>query len=120
MSGLTEKRFRCVDGKKISGDKYTEDFKSAPVFGRVRLGKLYLYYRDLLKNYCVPYKYIDRIYTKIVVCPENEFANNEEYYRLILVHGETEFANLIFEKQSIIKALYTELEKINPNIIFGV
>lgn len=119
MSGLIKTCFRGVDRKKIFDSDYSADYKSAKAFERVRFGRICLYYRDLLKKYFVPYDYIDRVYTKVVVCPENEFANSEEYYRIILVHGDTEFASLIIQKKSTVESIYEELKLRNSNIIIG-
>lgn len=113
-------RFRMPNGEKISDEEHISDYNSAPATRRVRLGKDCLYYRDLGKKYCVPYDYIERAFTRVSECPENEFANSEEYYRLILVHGGREFANLIFEKLEDVKGLEQRLKEKNADIEIGV
>ena len=55
MFGLGKLKFRGVDKKKISDEEHAQDYQSAEAIGRVRLGKLCLYYRDLGKKYYVPY-----------------------------------------------------------------
>lgn len=112
-------RFRLPEGGFVSDPEHIEEYNSSPATGRVRLGKSNLYYRDLGKKYCVPYEYIERAFTRISECPENEFANSEEYYRLILVHGTKEFANLIFENIEDVKSLEQKLKEINPAIEIG-
>ena len=119
MSGLIKARFRNTDGSIISDRAHIDDYNSSPSLERVRFGKLCMYYRDLLKKYAVPYGYIDRVYTKTVVCPENEFANNEEYYRLVLIHQGKEFAELVLQKKKTVESIYAELERNNSNIVFG-
>ena len=55
MFGLGRLKFRCVDKSKISDDEHIADYNAAEPIGRVRYGKLGMYYRDLGKKYFVPY-----------------------------------------------------------------
>ena len=98
-------KFKGVDKKRISDEAHVEDYKSALEIGRVRLGKLCMYYRDLGVKYYVPYDYIERCFCRISECQPDD-SPAYYYYRLILVHGEKEFANLIFnEKEDVEKML---------------
>ena len=98
MFGFGKLRFRGVDKKIISDQEHIDDYNAAEAIGRVRLGKLCLYYRDLGRKYYVPYDYIQRSFTRISeVQPDDSPAYF--YYRLILVHDNAEFANLIFNKE---------------------
>ena len=54
MFGFGKLRFRGVDKKYIDDQAHIDDYNSAETVGRVRLGKLCLYYRDLGKKYYVP------------------------------------------------------------------
>lgn len=111
-------KFKGVDKKRISDDAHIEDYKAAQEIGRVRLGKLCMYYRDLGVKYCVPYDYIERAFTRISEChPDDSPAYY--YYRLILVHGEKEFANLIFNEEEDVDKIHERLKEINPNIQLG-
>ena len=112
-------RFKDTDRKIIKDQEHTDDYNSAVQYGRVRLGKLCLYYRDLGVKYYVPYEYIQKAFTRISECPEDEFSNNHVYYRLILVHAGKEFANLIFSDEAQIDKIYEELRIINPEISIG-
>lgn len=112
-------RFKGPEKNVISDREHSDDFNAAEQFGRVRLGKLCLYYRDLGRKYYVPYDYIHKAFTRISQCPEDEFSNNHEYYRLILVHNEKEFANLIFNEEKPIELIYERLAEINPLISIG-
>ena len=58
-------KFKGVDKKRISDEAHVEDYKAAPEIGRVRLGKLCMYYRDLGVKYYVPYDYIERCFGRI-------------------------------------------------------
>lgn len=114
-----KQKFRLPGGGVVSDAEHIADYDSAPATGRVRLGKNCLYYRDLGKKYCVPYDYIERAYTRVSQCPENEFANKEEYYRLILIHDGREFANLIFENMEDVKSIENALKARDENIETG-
>ena len=111
-------RFRGVDKSKISDSEHSDDYKSAEEIGRVRLGKLGFYYKDLGRRYHVPYEYIERAFTRIsMVQPDDSPAYF--YYRLILVHGGKEFANLIFNEEPEVDRIHARLAEINPSIQFG-
>lgn len=118
MFGLGRPKFKGVDKKKISDEDHVRDYASAEAIGRVRLGKLCLYYRDLGVKYYVPYEYIDRAFTRISECQPDD-SPAYFYYRLILVHGEKEFANLIFNKEEEVDAIHARLAQIRPEIRFG-
>ena len=106
-----------AEGSKVL-TKNIADYEAAEALGRIRLGKLCLYYKDLGKKYYVPYEYIERIYTKEeIVQPDDSPAYF--YYRIILIHGKKEFANLIFEKRELVEKIYDELKVIAPHIQFG-
>lgn len=118
MFGFGKLRFRGVDKKVTDDQAHVDDYNSAEEIGRVRLGKLCLYYRDLGRKYYVPYEYIDRRFTRVsVVEPDDSPAYF--YYRLILVHGEKEFANLIFEKEEDVNRIHDRLQEIRPEIEKG-
>ena len=112
-------RFKGTDKLFIKDQEHTDDFNAAEQYGRVRLGKLCFYYRDLGVKYYVAYDYIHRALTRISECPEDEFSNNQEYYRLILMHDGKEFANLIFSNEEPINKIYERLKEIAPDIAIG-
>lgn len=118
MFGFGKLRFRGLDKVWISDEAHVEDYKSAEEIGRVRLGKLCLYYRDLGKKYYVPYEYIDRSFTRISECQPDD-SPAYFYYRLILVHGDKEFANLIFNEEEDVDKLHARLKEIRPEIEYG-
>ncbi len=111
-------RFRDVNKRIVEDAAFIDDWTAAEEIGRVRLGKLCLFYRDLGRKYCVPYEYIDRRFTRVsTVQPDDSPAYF--YYRLILMHGEKEFANLIFEKEEEVDRIHARLAEIRPEIAFG-
>lgn len=66
----------------------------------------------------MPYEYIDRRFTRISECQPDD-SPAYYYYRLILVHGEKEFANLIFNEQKDVDLIHARLAEIRPEIKFG-
>lgn len=118
MFGFGRLKFKGVDKKRIGDQEHIDDYNVAQEIGRVRLGKLCLYYRDLGVKYYVPYEYIDRAFTRISECQPDD-SPAYFYYRLILVHGEKEFANLIFNEEADVDRIHARLKEIRPEIKFG-
>ena len=118
MFGLGRLRFRGVDKKTVSDDVHIDDYNATEPIGRVRLGKLCLYYRDLGRKYCVPYDYIDRSFVRISECQPDD-SPAYYYYRLILVHDGKEFANLIFNEEKDADRILELLPQIRPEIQIG-
>ena len=118
MFGFGKLRFKGVDKKHISDAEHIADYEAAQAIGRVRLGKLCLYYKDLGKKYYVPYDYIDRAFCRISECQPDD-SPAYYYYRLILVHGEKEFANLLFNEEADVDKLLELIKQINPATAIG-
>lgn len=118
MLGFGKLKFKGVDRKFIKDEAHIADYNESLTIGRVSLGKLCMYYRDLGVKYYVPYDYIHRAFTRISeVAPDDSPAYY--YYRLILVHDEKEFANLIFDKQEDVDLIHKKLVEVNPEIKIG-
>ena len=118
MFGFGKPKFKGVDKKYINDPEHIEDYESSDPIGRVRLGKLCLYYKDLGKKYYVPYDYIHRAFCRISECQPDD-SPAYYYYRLILVHQEKEFANLIFNEESDVDRLLELIKEINPQVAIG-
>lgn len=118
MFGFGGLRFKGPDKKYIKDEEHRQDYASAREIGRVRIGKLCLYYRDLGVKYYAPYDYIHRAFTRISECQPDD-SPAYYYYRLILVHDEKEVANLIFKKEEDVDEIHAILKEINPEIKFG-
>ena len=118
MFGLGKLRFKGIDKKYINDEEHIADYNGSEAIGRVRLGSLCMYYRDLGVKYFVPYDYIDRAFCRVsTVEPDDSPAIC--YYRLILVHGETEFANLIFNSEPDVDRILEALKTLSPGIAIG-
>lgn len=118
MFGIGRIRLRGVDRKSISDEAHVEDYKNAPAVGRVRFGELCFYYRDLGVKYYVPYDYIDRAFIRISETHPDD-SPPIYYYRLILVKGTKEFANLIFNKEEEADLALTRLSEKAPSMAVG-
>ena len=118
MFGLGKIRLRGVDRKTISDNGHAEDYKSAPAIGRVRFGRHAFYYRDLGVHHHVPYDYIDRGFIRISECQPDD-SPAYYYYRLILMHGEKEFANLIFNEEKDADEALARLTALCPDMAVG-
>ena len=112
------RKLKGVDKKYSRDAELLADYESTEPIGRVRLGKLKLYYRDLGVSYFVPYEYIERAFNRVsIVEPDDSPAYF--YYRLILVHGDKEFANLIFDKEEDVDRIIVLLKERNPDMAVG-
>lgn len=124
--GSRKLRLRGPDKSVVTDGPMIPDHADAEQYGhqglrklpRIRLGKLALYYRDLGKDFYVPYDYIDRSFVRISECQPDD-SPAYYYYRLILVHGEKEFANLIFNKEEEVDRIHARLKEIRPEIEYG-
>ena len=119
MFGLGKLRFRGPDKSRIDDDAHIEDYKNSDSIGRVTLGELCLYYRDLGKKYFVPYPYIDRAFCRISECQPDD-SPAYYYYRIILVHKGKEFANLIINEEEVADRVLERLKEIRPEIQIGL
>jgi len=118
MFGFGKLKFKGVDKKVISDEAHASDYEKAEAIGRVRLGELCLYYKDLGKKYYVPYDYIERSFCRVSECQPDD-SPAYYYYRLILVHGEKEFANLIFNEEKDVDLIIEKLQRVNPAMAVG-
>ena len=112
------RKLKGVDRRFIRDEEHLADYRETVPIGRVRLGRLCFYYRDLGVSYYVEYPYIERAFNRISeVQPDDSPAYY--YYRLILVHDGKEFANLIFEKEEDVDRILELLKERQPDIQIG-
>ena len=126
MFGRGKLKLRGPDRTVVTEGPMISDHADAEQYGhqglrklpRVRLGKLALYYRDLGKDYYVPYDYIDRSFVRISECQPDD-SPAYYYYRVILMHGDKEFANLIINEEPVADRVLERLHEIRPEIAIG-
>ena len=109
-----------TDGPMIADHAEAEQYghQGLRKLPRIRIGQLALYYRDLGKDYYVPYDYIDRSFVRISECQPDD-SPAYYYYRVILMHGEQEFANLIINEEDVADRVLERLKEIRPEIEIG-
>ena len=112
------RKLKGVDKKYIRDPEHIDDYLTAEAIGRVRFGKLCFYYRDLGVKYYVPYNHIERAFIRISECQPDD-SPAYYYYRLILVHGDKEFANLIFNKEKEADDALARLSSLWPDMAVG-
>ena len=112
------RKLKGVDRKYVRDQQYIDDYLSAEAIGRVRFGALAFYYRDLGVKHFVPYGHIERAFIRISECQPDD-SPAYYYYRLILVHGEKEFANLIFNKEQEADDALARLSGLCPDMAVG-
>lgn len=111
-----------LNGKVINATAIEGDFTLARKFGKVMIGKRALYYKDGLKNICVPFEDMDRAFIRVVggaskmCCSSMDY----EYYRLVVVHGDKEIVDFIVgeDLQNLEDAL-KYLGEVNENVEIG-
>ena len=119
-------KLRGVDRSTVTDGPMIADHAEAEQYGhqglrklpRIRLGRLALYYRDLGRDYFVPYDYIDRAFVRISECQPDD-SPAYYYYRVVLVHGEKEFANLIINEEDVADRVLERLKELRPEIAIG-
>ena len=124
--GTRKLKLRGPDKSVVSEGPMIRDHGEAEQYGhqgirklpRIRLGKEALYYRDLGKDYFVPYDYIERAFVRISECQPDD-SPAYYYYRVVLVHGGKEFANLIINEEPVADRVLERLKEIRPEIEIG-
>ena len=111
-----------IDKTPVTDLNYINDYLSAKKIGKVKVGDRALYYKEGLKKLCAPFEYIDRAFTRINECSARTCccSNSYDYYRLILVHGDTEFADVIFDQdEASVEETERLLKEKRPEIEIG-
>ena len=113
-------KFRGPDKtfQRIDSPEFNAEYRAAEAVGRVSFGENRFFYRDLGVRYYCPYDYIERAFTRISECQPDD-SPAYYYYRLILVHGEKEFANLIFNEEKDCDEAIFRLQKRNSDMAVG-
>ena len=120
-------KLRGPDKSTVTDGPMIQDHAEAEQYGhqglrklpRLRLGRHALYYRDLGKDYFVPYAHIDRAFIRISECQPDD-SPAYYYYRIILVHKGKEFANLIINEEEVADRVLERLKEIRPEIQIGL
>ena len=118
---MAEKKFATPDGA-VQGAELTADYESAQKFDAVRVGKLGVYYRSGLKTVFLAYPTLERAFIRIqevngrMCCGSTTFA----YYRLVLIRGGKEYAEVMSESESAMDAALAAIHENAPELPIGV
>ena len=109
---MADKKFAGVHGA-VNTPEVNEDYEQAPVFDKIRVGRLGVYYRDGLRIKFIPFDYLDRAFIRVqetrsrMCCGQANFA----YYRIVFVHDGKEFADYLSEDEQATDLALAEIEK---------
>ena len=97
---MAEKKLAGLNGP-VDAPEVIADYESAKLFDKLRVGTLGVYYRDGLKMKYIPYAYVDRAFIRVQETRGRMCCGsaNWNYFRIVFVHGEKEFANYMSEKE---------------------
>ena len=99
---MAEKKFAGVNGP-VESDRVSADFESAQVFGKLKVGKLGIYYRDGFKIRFFAYDLLERAFIRVqevrgrMCCGQAYWA----YFRLVLVANGKEYSDVMSEDEKL-------------------
>lgn len=114
---MAEKKFATPDGA-VQSAELTADYERARKFDAVRVGKLGVYYRSGLKTVFLAYPTLERAFIRIqevngrMCCGSTTFA----YYRLVLIRGGKEYAEVMSESESAMDAALAAIHENAPEL----
>ena len=97
------------------------DYSSAPVFDRLRIGKTGVFLPSGFKVKYIPYDCFDRAYVMVhetrarMCCASTDF----EYYRMVFMNGEACTADFMSENKEAMHAALDQLRASAPEITVG-
>lgn len=118
---MAEKKFATPDGA-VQSAELTADYERARKFDAVSVGKLGVYYRSGLKTVFLAYPTLERAFIRIqevngrMCCGSTTFA----YYRLVLIRGGKEYAEVMSESESAMDAALAAIHENAPELPIGV
>lgn len=118
---MAEKKFATPDGA-VQSAELTADYERARKFDAVRVGKLGVYYRSGLKTVFLAYPTLERAFIRIqevngrMCCGSTTFT----YYRLVLIRGGKEYAEVMSESESAMDAALAAIHENAPELPIGV
>lgn len=117
---MAEKKFAGIDGA-VSAPEVTQDYESAQVFDKVRIGALGAYFRDGFKIRFLSYDRVERVFLRIqevngkLCCGSTTYA----YFRLVFVVDGKEYADALSENEKAMRAALEAIRSAAPNVAIG-
>lgn len=113
---------KIIGSGSVSAEQAAQDFESAKVFDKLRVGKLGVYYKSGFKTRLIPYGEMDRVFIRIhevngkLCCGSSVF----QYFRVVFVKDGKEFADVISENESAMDDALAAIHKAAPDLAIGV
>lgn len=118
---MAEKKFAGVNGP-VESDRVSADFESAQVFGKLKVGKLGIYYRDGFKIRFFAYDLLERAFIRVqevrgrMCCGQAYWA----YFRLVLVAKGKEYSDVMSEDEKLMDDALACIAANAPGLPVGV
>ena len=118
---MAEKKFAGVNGP-VESDRVSADFESAQVFGKLKVGKLGIYYRDGCKIRFFAYDLLERAFIRVqevrgrMCCGQAYWA----YFRLVLVANGKEYSDVMSEDEKLMDDALACIAANAPGLPVGV
>lgn len=113
---------KIIGSADISAEQAAKDYANAPVFDKLRVGALGVYYKSGFKTRLVPYSEMDRAFIRIhevngkLCCGSSVF----QYFRMVFVRRGKEFADVISEDEAAMDAALALIHERAPEVAIGV
>ncbi len=117
---MAERKFAGLGGS-VDSAEVRQDYESAKVFDKVRVGRLGVYFRDGFKIRFLDYPSLERVFIRVqavngrMCCATASF----EYYRLVFVSGGREIADVMSEKEAAMDEALACIREMAPALAIG-
>ena len=117
---MAERKFAGLGGS-VDSAEVRQDYESAKVFDKVRVGRLGVYFRDGFKIRFLDYPSLERVFIRVqavngrMCCATASF----EYYRLVFVSGGREIADVMSEKEGAMDEALACIREMAPALAIG-
>lgn len=117
---MADKKFAGINGV-VDTAEVNADYESAVVFDKVRVGKLGVYYRDMLKTRFMDYSLLERVFIRVQAVNGRMCCGtaNFEYYRLVFVVDGKEIGDVISENAKATDDALALIAENAPNVKIG-
>lgn len=117
---MADKKFAGINGV-VDTPEVNADYESAVVFDKVRVGKLGVYYRDMLKTRFMDYSLLERVFIRVQAVNGRMCCGtaNFEYYRLVFVVNGKEIGDVISENAKATDDALALIAENAPNVKIG-
>ncbi len=117
---MAERKFAGLGGS-VDSAEVRQDYESAKVFDKVRVGRLGVYFRDGFKIRFLDYPSLERVFIRVqavngrMCCATASF----EYYRLVFVSDGREIADVMSEKEAAMDEALACIREMAPALAIG-